>query len=1783
MRYTIPGYLVEERPIFSGEHSFILKGISIEDRTPIAIKILKAEYLSHDELARFKHEYEIIKNLNAPSIVRAYGFKKHQNRDLLILEYIPFPSLSDVLLRYKKFPLELFLEIAIQIVEALGIIHQNHVIHKDINPSNIMCDVENQRIKIIDFGLSVTLPRQKALIASPKMLEGTLPYLSPEQTGRMNRGIDYRTDYYSMGVTFYEMLTGRLPFSFRDPIEIVHFHIAVVPDPPHLIDPSIPEVVSAIIMKLLAKTAEDRYQSTYGLLNDLKTCLNQLKATRSVPLFPLASHDVFNHFQISEKLYGRENEIHTLMNVYDRAVKGSVELMLVAGYSGIGKSALINEIQKPIIEKKGYFVSGKFDQFKHHIPYEVLVKAFSELINQILTESEEKILAFKEKILEAVGENGQIIIDVVPNLISIIGKQPSIPELESVENQHRFTYVFQNFIRAMASKEHPLVIFLDDLQWADSPSMKLIETLMTSPHCQYLFIIGAYRDNEVSSAHPLMVMVDEFKKRQLKCELIEVQPLKIEHVNQLIADTLHHHEESVFPLVEICYDKTQGNPFFLIQLLQTLYKEQLIQFDSSSNQWRWDLAKIQEKDITDNVVEFMIAKIQRFSGQSQKILQLAACVGNHFTLDILMNISDFKTEEKIREVIAEPLHEGLIVSQGEYYRAFSYWFAHDRIQQASYALLKDEQEKKWIHVNIARLLLKENQTEHLHDVLFDVVNHYNIAMDSTIPDFLSVDERIEIAQLNLKAAKLARTAAAFEPSLKYIEYGLKCLDSKIWESNYDLMLELYIEGTEAAYLNAKFDLMDQYAKEALSHVRDMLEEVKIIKTQILAYIVQNNSPAAIDTAITTIARLGINLIRYPKTIHILVEAAKVKFLLIGKSIPDLLNLPEMTNQNIKAAIELMTMILGAAYMARPLLHPILATTIVKLSLRYGNTQLSSNGYAWFGLLMTGILGNIDEGYQFGRLALKLIEKMHEEKTKTKIVSTYCTCIAHWKNPVHELIPVLMNNFQTGLDNGDLEYACYTVLFGMYYSFFSGLSLKETLLNLQKYQLFFKDIGHETAINFDSLLQQTILNFTEIYDYPGCLLGSAYNEVEMEKVISKSNSRVMFAWTYLYKLILSYYFEDYEEALKSSQLCQTYLDGITANFGVPTFYYYQTLLLLNLYPSRPWQEQYQMERTIRSNHKKLKKWAGYAPSNHLHRLLLVEAEWARVQHQISKAIDLYDRAIAVAKQNAFLNDEALANELVAKLYLELRKEKIAKVYMKDAHYCYQLWGAYAKVIRLEQQYPFLELSSSDSSFDSIKLSASTSTSISTTSNIFDLASIQKASQAISSTIVMADLLKKLMHITIESAGAQKGFILLENQEGNYVIEAEKTARDEEVETLKSIKPTEQMIPLSIINYVIHAKEVVVLDDAVRSVRYMQDPYVGSNQLKSVLCMPILNQGKLLGILYLENNLIEGAFTRDRILILELLSSQIAISIDNAKFYAELENKVAERTKELSRKNEKLEEAMNHLTRVQGQLVQQEKLATLGLLSSGVAHELRNPLNFVINFSELINDFVKSRMEETKNQSSTVASKEQEFLDNLALYTNKIYSHGKRAEGIIHRLLSHSYQGASKQEIANIGKLLDTAQQLSQESFRKKAPTFEPMIIKSYTFDETNTLKIFAADLMRVFINIIDNAYYALYEKYQLEGESFIPTLEIKIEDEPSELHIIFKDNGIGILPENRNKLFQPFFTTKPMGEGVGLGLSISQDIVCQKHKGKVEVNTQEREYTEFKIILPKQECKTTDER
>jgi predicted ATPase/signal transduction histidine kinase len=1788
---TIQGYQIREA-IYEGVNTVVYRGQRNQDRQPVILKILNTEYPTPTDVAKFRHQYEIAKKLDLEGIVKPYELVNYQNTTALILEDFGGTSLSNFL-RHLKNELIYFLKVAVQISAILGELHQNHIIHKDINPQNIIINPKTEQVKVADFSIASLLSRENQTISNPNLLEGTLAYMSPEQTGRMNRSIDYRTDLYSLGVTFYEMLTGQLPYQATDPMELVHCHIAKQPIPPQQINPEIPPVVSDIVMKLLAKTAEDRYQSAFGLKCDLETCLGQLEISGQISNFPLGRQDVSGQFQIPQKLYGREEEVAQLLATFERVSQGNTEMILVAGYSGIGKSALVNEFHKPIVAARGYFIWGKFDQFKRNIPYSSLIQAFQELIRQLLTESEAQLQVWKQQILDALGINGQVIIDVIPEVALIIGEQPPVPKLGSTESQNRFNLVFQKFISIFTKKEHPLVFFLDDLQWADAASLKLIQLLMSDPDSQYLLMIGAYRNNEVSPTHPLIQTLEQIQAGGTRVNTIILQSLQINQINQLIADTLSCSTERSKPLAELVLNKTNGNPFFLTQLLQSLHQEDLLSFDGRTGCWQWDIQRIQDIGITDNVVELMIGKIQKLNENTQDVLKLAACIGNRFDLNVLSLVNE-KSLSATATDLWSALQEELIVPLNDTYKIpqfldqfdrleVNYRFLHDRVQQAAYALIPENQ-KKEVHLKVGQLLLHNTKPDELEENIFDIVNQLNIGAE-LITDQL---ERDELARLNLIAGKKAKAATAYQAAARYLNRGLELLAPDSWQHQYELTLELHVETVEAEYLSIQFEPAEKLSAIVLQQAKTLLDKVKVYELKINSYRSKLQLQLAIDTALDILKLLGVVLPQKPTNQRIKEEYKAIESILKDKQIEDLANLPEMTDPYKLAAIRISLTIISATYVANPPLFAMMALSLVKLFIQHGNSSLAAVGYTLYSLYLCGQPEKYDSGYRFCQLSLKLLEQFNARQLTASILHMYNTQVRHWIDPAQETINSLLEGVNSGLEHGDLEFCGLASNSYCANLFFTGENLKKVEQESTNYIELMVKLKQKYSVYYTLLYRQTVLNLLDRSSDRCQLIGEEFNELDAFPLFIKTQNYCTLYQGYTVKSILLFLFKNYEQAIETTNLGKLYESSAAGMLATVQLNFYESLSLLALCINEEKRNKIHVLKQASSNQKRMKKWAYHAPVNYQHKYDLVEAEKAQVLGKPAKAMELYDRAIQGAREQGFIHEEALAYERAAEFYLSLGREEIGHFYLKKAHHCYTRWGAVAKVKALESEYPQILVGATHRTD-----SKGTTTSVTTTggsTQALDLATVIKASQTLTSEILLGKLLSKLMKIAIENAGAQKGFLILDN-DGKWVIEAEGVVGKDEVNVMRSI-PLDTVdsstgIPLAstaIINFVAHTQENVVLNDATHEGQYTRDPYILATQPKSILCTPLLNQGKLSGILYLENNLTTGAFTSDRVETLRILSAQAAISIENSRLYNQLEEynrtlefKVEQRTQELQEKNQELATTLQKLKATQDQIIAQEKLASLGALTAGIAHEIKNPLNFVNNFAELSAELTQELLEEIETQKDQLDPETTEYieeiLNDLQQNVQKINHHGKRADNIVRGMLMHSGGKAGERQLTDINALLAEYVNLAYHGMRAKDSSFNITIETNYD-DTVGSLSIVPQNISRVLLNVINNACYSAHEKKKELGEGFSPLLSVSTKNLGEQIEIRIRDNGKGIPKEILDKIFNPFFTTKPTGQGTGLGLSISHDIIVQEHQGEIKVETAAGSYAEFIIILPK---------
>jgi PAS domain S-box-containing protein len=1508
MTLALPDITVQTQ-IYESANSLVYRGIRRSDKTAVILKVLKQNYPTTAELIRYKQEYEITRSLDLKGVIKAYSQQDYQRTLVIILEDFGGDSLQKLReSREISYPMSLaeFLRLAIAITDILGRIHAVSVIHKDINPSNIVLNPQTGIVKIIDFGIATRLTRTNPTFKNPHVLEGTLVYMSPEQTGRMNRTLDYRTDFYSLGVTFYELLTGRLPFLTMDVLELVHCHIAKQPIPVHQVNLEVPPIVSAIVMKLMAKNAEERYQSAWGIKADLEECLKQLERgdapeeplRERIKTFPLGLHDISDKFQIPQKLYGRETEIEALLTAFERVAtinerQSKIEMMLVAGYSGIGKSSLVHEIYKPITEKCGYFISGKFDQFRRNIPYSAVVDAFQELVKQLLSESETQLQRWREKLLTALGVNGQVIIDVIPEVESIVGKQPAVPNLGATESQNRFNRVFQNFIRVFCDREHPLVIFLDDLQWVDSATLKLIELIMSDRETEYLFLIGAYRDNEVNPTHPLMMMLEELKRAETAIAQITLAPLELEAIARLIAETLHSDTNKVKPLTELVMRKTGGNPFFVNEFLKTLYAENLITFNLPDNsqfsskiknpKWTWDIAEIEAKKIADNVVELTIAKLKKLPNSTQQVLQLAACVGADFDLTTLSIICE-KSPHEIFPDLVESVQSGLILPVSELDVQLliqNYKFLHDRVQQAAYALI-DESHQQIVHLQIGRNLLKKTLPERRSERLFEIVDHLNHGIE-LVSDRL---QRDEIAKLNLLAGQKAKAAMAYEAAFKYFNTGLKLLDVESWQREYDLTLALYSEAAEAAYLSGHFDEMERLVEVVLNRAKTVLDTVKVYDSRIQAWMSRGDPKEALRTGLEVLQLLGIRLVEAPSQLDIQAGLEETASRLAGWEIEDLIDLPEMTEPVPLAAIYILASTLGSTYSVSPALLVLIVCKMVNLSIAHGNAIWSLLGYAAYGMTLCGVVQDFELGYRFGKLSLNLAKRSNNKGGNCKALTMVNSSIIYWKAHLKETLPSIAEAYQSGIESGEFEYASYCAVNVCYYSFYAGQQLTELEQQTAIYCKATHQIRRETPATYLAMLQQTILNLRGQSENPSRLVGCLYDKEQALSWTISVNDGTSLHWFYSNKLILCYLFGEYEQAAKTATLAKPYLSAATGLMSVAVFHFYDSLIVLSLLANASNSEKEAWLNRVNANQEKMQKWAYHAPMNFLHKYHLVEAEKARVLGQLLEAEKSYEQAIQGARENGYIQEEALAYELAAKHYLARDLEKFAQLYMKEARYCYERWGATAKVKDLETRYLQFFSQLPNVAFTPIHTTAGTTSN--TPQVAFDLATVMKASVAIACEIELDRLLRSLMQILIENAGAQSGFLILENS-GKWAIEAACELNDGDrvcdTQVLRSL-PMTNRLPKSIVQYVIRTHESVILNNATVKGNFINDPYIQHHQTQSIFCLPLLNQSKLVGVLYLENQLATGVFTPDRSQVLNLLSTQAAIAIENARLYSKL---------------------------------------------------------------------------------------------------------------------------------------------------------------------------------------------------------------------------------------------------------------------------------------------------------
>lgn len=1435
------------------------------DRATVLVVVPVAEYPSAATLDRLTHEFSLKDELDPAWAMQPLELKRDGGRTMLVLAD---PG-GEPLARQLGSPLEVerFLPLAIDTATALGKVHQHGLLHKDIKPGNIIVGCADGNVRLNGFGIASRLLRERQAPEAPEIIAGTLPYMAPEQTGRMNRSIDARSDLYALGVTFYQMLTGALPFTAYDPVEWVHCHIARQPIAPDDRVEHVPGPVAAIIMKLLAKTPEDRYQTAGGVERDLRHCLSEWRAHGRIDDFSLGRQDKSDRLLIPERLYGRQAEIDTLIAAFDRVVAGGTpELVLVSGYSGVGKSSVVNELHKELVPPRGLFAAGKFDQYKRDIPYSTVAQAFQSLVLQILGKNEVELAPWRDALREALGPNGQLMTNLIPELALIIGEQLPVPDLPPQEAHKRFQLVFRRFLGVFARPEHPLTLFLDDLQWLDVATLDLMENLLTQPDVRHLMLIGAYRDNEVTPAHPLIRTLEAIKAGGKVAE-ITLPPLGREHLGQLIADALRCNLEHAAPLAQLVHDKTAGNPLFAIQFLMSLADEALLTFDHDSAGWSWNLDRIHAKGYTDNVVDLMISKLTRLPAEAQYAMQQMACLGNIADITILSIILGV-SEEQVDKALWPARRQELVERTGDQYR-----FAHDRVQEAAYALIP-EGERPTVHLRLGRLLTAHTPVEKRDEAIFDIVNQLNRGAALIV----SQEEREQLAELNLLAGNRAKASVAYASALSYLVAGEALLPEDAWESRHDLTFAFELHRAECEFLTGALAEAEESLAKLASRALKLPDLAAVTRLRAELFMTVGRSDRAVEVSLDYLRHVGVKWSVHPTREEVQQEYERIWGRLGDRPIEALLDLPRMSDPVACGTMEVLFEVLPPVMSIDQNLLCLVLCRMANLSLEHGNSDGSCSAYVWLGMVLGPHFGNYQAGFRFGKLGVDLVEQRGLDRFKARVYMLFGSHVSPWTRHVRTSLPMVRQAFATANEVGDLTFAGYSCNNLITTLLATGDQLGEVQRETEAGLAFVRHIQFVLIIDIITAQLQLIRTLRGLTPVFGAFNDADFDEGQFEQHLEEDPRRsIATCWYWIRKLQARVFAGDYATAIAAAVNAERLLWTSLSCFEVAEYHFYAGLARAGLCDAVSSAERGQYLEALAAHYRQLREWADNCPDNFENRAALVGAEISRLEGRTREAMNLYEQAIRSAQANGFVHCEALASELAARFYAAGGFEKIAQVYLQDARHCYLRWGADGKARQLDTKYKF---------FRSDEPVPTPTTTIAASVEHLDLATVIKVSQAISGEIVLEKLLETFMRTALEQAGAERGLLILSQGGEHHVAADATTSSDVVIVNLCNEPVAAAALPLSVLHYVLRTRESVILDNAAVQSPFADDEYIRKRQARSVLCLPLLNQAKVIGTLYLENNLAPRVFAPARITVLKLLASQAAISLENTRLYRDL---------------------------------------------------------------------------------------------------------------------------------------------------------------------------------------------------------------------------------------------------------------------------------------------------------
>jgi PAS domain S-box-containing protein len=1780
-------------------------------RDAVLLALPAAEQPAPAALDRLAREWSLQDELDGSWALRPQKLVRERGRTALVFED---PG-GELLSKVAGTPLTVgnFLRLATGLAASVDKLHRRGLIHKDLKPANVLVNAADGEVRLTGFGIASRLTRERQPVEPPELIGGTLAYMAPEQTGRMNRSIDSRSDLYSLGVTFYELLTGSLPFKASSPMEWVHCHIARRADPPGERVKEIPAVLSSIVMRLLAKTAEERYQTAGGLEADLRRCQLEWQQHGVVEPFALGAHDISDQLRIPEQLYGREREINSLLASFDRVVaQGTPELVLISGYSGVGKSSVVNELHKVLVPPRGLFAAGKFDQYKRDIPYATLAQAFRTLVRQLLVKSEAELEPWRRALVEAAGAHGQLIVNLVPEVELIIGKQPAVPDLPPQEAQNRFKVVFRRFLGAFARPEHPLALFLDDLQWLDAATLDLLEHLIAHPEVRHLLLVGAYRNDEVGPEHLLSRTLGAIKRTDARVSELVLAPLGLDDAGRLIAGALHCDVARARPLTRLVHQRTGGNPFFAIQFVTELAEEQLLAFDPAVRGWQWDIERIRAKSYTGNVVDLMTAKLRRLSSLTQEALKQLACLGNTAETFIL----SLALGETMHAAFSEAVHAGLVVQQERGYR-----FLHDRIHQAAYSLIPGEQ-SAGVHLRLGRVLLASMTAEELAGRLFEVANQMNRGLHL----ITSTSEREQVAALNLAAARQAKASAAFVSALNYLEAGRSLLTEQTWLANYALIFAIEALLAECQLLAAEMAAAEARLTMLSKHARPGHDFAVVTRLQLTLYTASDRTDLAIDLFLDYLRRNGTNWSKHPTREEVMGEYDRIWSLLGERQIEDLVQLPLLTDPDVIDMLDVFTEIVHPAMFYDENLSSLAVCRMVNLSLEHGNGDGSCFGYVWFAMFAGPRFDNYKDGFRFGELGYELVENHGFGRYRARTYITFSTLMP-WGRHAANARELVRRASEVAYREGDLTFSAYSwhVLITNYLMVGDPLEVVQkeaeaglAFANQQGFALVSANCGAQLGLV--RMLRGSTQSFGSFDD-------ADYDETEIERHLAAHPGLALaefFYWTR--KLQGRFFAGEYAAAVEASRRAHSLLWPASSQVETGDFRFYGALAHAAAWTAAPAAEKQHHFEGLIAHHRQLEIWAGHCPENFENRAALSGAELARVEGRELEAGRLYQLAIRSARANGFVHNEALACEVAARFYAARGLEDIAAMYLSRARNGYARWGAAGKVRQLEESHPQLAV-------------ADPRSGVTSPDQQLDAAAVVKASQALSSEIVPARLIERLMKIALENAGADRGLLILPS--GNeYLIRAEARAAGARIEvTLQQAPMTADACPESLVRYVIRTRESVILDDAAKPGLFVGDGYLRDRRSKSMLCLPLLKQGELTGILLLENALTSHAFTPARIAVLELLASQAAISLENTRLYGDLQERES-KVRRLVDSNiigicicnldgliVEAHEAMLHIVGYGRDDVTSGRLhwtalsapewagadarARAEMASTGtckpyeksllrkdnsrvpvflggatVGEPRRQIVAFVVDLTE------RKRTEAELARANRFATMGQ-LTASIAHEVNQPLAGILANASTCLRLLAanppniESAQATAQRTIRDANRASEVIKRL-RALFAKRPQTSEPFDLNeaarevlTLTSSELESARVVLqtdlagnlpaivgdrVQLQQVLINLVLNAVESMRTVDGRLRELSIST----VLDADGRVLLSVRDGGTGANPEQLRQLFDAFYTTKR--EGMGVGLSISRSIV-EAHGGRIWAAGNDGPGLTFTVSLP----------